>query len=153
MLLIYMLTLLNRQAQLSYQLEVEKEQSQYLENLEHYSQHLEAIYENIRAFKHDYDNILISLKDCIYNGSLGDIKTVYEDVLKKSRDNMEHDDYLLYQLIPLKDNNLKMMLVRDLLDAKSQGIHVSASICGISENALNVQKDFMLVIHLFITLG
>ncbi|WP_438835683.1 hypothetical protein [Streptococcus pluranimalium] len=50
-LLIYMLTLLNRQAQLSYQLEVENEQSQYLENLEHYSQHLEAIYENIRAFK------------------------------------------------------------------------------------------------------
>ena len=153
MLLIYMLTLLNRQAQLSYQLEVEKEQSQYLENLEHYSQHLEAIYENIRAFKHDYDNILISLKDCMSNGNLGDIKTVYEDVLKKSRDNMEHDDYLLYQLIPLKDNNLKMMLIRDLLDIKNQGIHVSASICEIPAHSLNLQKDFVLVIHLLLGLA
>lgn len=102
----YMLTILNRKAQERHLADVKMEQDLYLANLEYYSQHLEGLYQNIRSFKHDYDNILISLNDSIYHGDIHDIETVYSDVLQKSRNRMENEDYLFYQLILMRDKHM-----------------------------------------------
>ena len=46
-----------------------------LQDLQDYTHNLEAMYNGLRAFKHDYINILLSLSGYIENGSMDDIES------------------------------------------------------------------------------
>ncbi|MEQ9809893.1 hypothetical protein [Streptococcus jiangjianxini] len=153
MVMVYMLTLLNRKARERYVSDVEREEQQYLVNLEQYSHHLEGIYQNIRSFKHDYDNILISLKDSIYYGDIDEIRDSFEEVLKKSQDRMEDDDYLFYQLIPIANNHIKMVVTKDLLEAKRLGAQVSVLLPDSEDIPMLNQKDVITLLHHMLQLG
>ncbi|MGT2832219.1 hypothetical protein [Streptococcus halotolerans] len=153
MVLVYMLTLLNRKARERHISDVEREEQQYLANLEQYSQHLEGIYQNIRSFKHDYDNILISLNDSIYYGDIDEIRLSFEEVLKKSQDRMKDEDYLFYQLIPIANNHIKMAVTKDLLEAKQLGIQVSVLLPDSEDIPMLTQKDAVTLLHHMLQLG
>lgn len=42
--------------------------------LENYSKHVESLYQEVRSFRHDYANVLMSLKAGIDQGDLDNIK-------------------------------------------------------------------------------
>ncbi|MDY4761797.1 hypothetical protein [Streptococcus thoraltensis] len=153
MVLVYVLTLLNRKAGELHVSNVEREEKQYLENLEQYSQHLEGIYQNIRSFKHDYDNILISLNESIYHGDIDEIRRSFAEVLKKSQDRMEDEDYLFYQLMPIANNHIKLIVTKDLLEAKHSGIQVSVSLADSEDVPMLNQKDAITLLHNMLQLG
>lgn len=145
--LIYMLTLLNHKVLERFHENMIFEQEEYLHNLENYSQHLEGIYQNIRILKHDYENILISLKESIHYGDIDEISLVYDDIVEKSYRKMSNDDYLFYQLLPLKHNALKMMLVKELLEAKKAGIYVLVAIMDPCDEVALLHHDYVGIIQ------
>ncbi|MGT2907695.1 histidine kinase [Streptococcus dentiloxodontae] len=77
-----------------------QEQEEHLHNLEAYNQQIEAAYKNIRSFKHDYENILISMQSSIDSGDFNLIERTYQDVLKKAGQDLIDERFD-------KENNLK----------------------------------------------
>ncbi|CAM2803317.1 histidine kinase [Streptococcus acidominimus] len=146
-LLLYMVTLLNRKALQRYRQDMRREQDLYLENLENYSQHLEAIYQNMRSFKHDYDNILISLKDSIDSGDIEAIEEIYTEVLANASQKMSRDDYLFGQLTHLKNNAIKIAIANDLLAAQKEGLKISVAMLEDIEHFAIPEEDFLCLVQ------
>ena len=73
--------------------EILREQEEHLRSLEAYNQKIEAAYKSVRSFKHDYENVLISMQTSIDSGDLNLIEQTYQDILKKAgQELIEEDD-------------------------------------------------------------
>ena len=69
--------------------EILREQEEHLRSLEAYNQKIEAAYKSVRSFKHDYENVLISID----SGDFNLIEQTYQDILKKAgQELIEEDD-------------------------------------------------------------
>lgn len=64
--------------------EIIKEQEDHLRSLEAYNEKIEAAYKSVRSFKHDYENVLISMQTSIDSGDFAVIEKTYQDILKKA---------------------------------------------------------------------
>ena len=64
--------------------EILREQEEHLRSLEAYNQKIEAAYKSVRSFKHDYENVLISMQTSIDSGDFNLIEQTYQDILKKA---------------------------------------------------------------------
>ncbi len=69
-----------------------KEQKQYLESLESYSQQIEEFYQSVRSFRHDYNNILLSLKGSIDSGDIKLITKVFDEIFQENIAGLESKD-------------------------------------------------------------
>ncbi|MFQ9329358.1 MAG: histidine kinase [Streptococcus sp.] len=73
--------------------EILREQEEHLRSLEAYNQKIEAAYKSVRSFKHDYENVLISMQTSIDSGDINLIEQTYQDILKKAgQELIEEDD-------------------------------------------------------------
>ena len=73
--------------------EILREQEEHLRSLEAYNQKIEAAYKSVRSFKHDYENVLISMQASIDSGDFNLIEQTYQDILKKAgQELIEEDD-------------------------------------------------------------
>ena len=73
--------------------EILREQEEHLRSLEAYNQKIEAAYKSVRSFKHDYENVLISMQTSIDSGDFNFIEQTYQDILKKAgQELIEEDD-------------------------------------------------------------
>lgn len=73
--------------------EILREQEEHLRSLEAYNQKIEAAYKSVRSFKHDYENVLISMQTSIDSGEFNLIEQTYQDILKKAgQELIEEDD-------------------------------------------------------------
>ncbi len=73
--------------------EILREQEEHLRSLEDYNQKIEAAYKSVRSFKHDYENVLISMQTSIDSGDFNLIEQTYQDILKKAgQELIEEDD-------------------------------------------------------------
>lgn len=59
------------------------EQKHYLESLESYSQQIEDLYQSVRSFRHDYNNILLSLKGSIDSGDIALVTKVFNEIYQE----------------------------------------------------------------------
>lgn len=71
----------------------EQEQQHYLENLENYSQQLEELYQSVRSFRHDYNNVLLSLRTSINSGDIEQVSKVFDDIFRDNIGRLETRDF------------------------------------------------------------
>ena len=64
-----------------------QEQALRYRDMERYSRHIEELYKEVRSFRHDYTNLLTSLRLGIEEEDMEQIKEVYDSVLKDSSQN------------------------------------------------------------------
>ena len=99
-----------------------------LNELSIYSHHVESLYEEIRSFRHDYINILTSLKLGIDNQDIEAIKTVYNGVLRDSGTQFYDSKFDIAKLSNIKNDAIKSILSAKLLEAQNKGISISVEI-------------------------
>lgn len=99
-----------------------------LNELSSYSHHVESLYEEIRSFRHDYINILTSLKLGIDNQDIEAIKTVYNGVLRDSGTQFYDSKFDIAKLSNIKNDAIKSILSDKLLEAQNRGISISVEI-------------------------
>lgn len=99
-----------------------------LNELSIYSHHVESLYEEIRSFRHDYINILTSLKLGIDNQDIEAIKTVYNGVLRDSGNQFYDSKFDIAKLSNIKNDAIKGILSAKLLEAQNRGISISVEI-------------------------
>ncbi|MGU8055157.1 sensor histidine kinase [Streptococcus suis] len=93
-----------------------------------YSNHVEALYKEIRSFRHDYSNILISLNESIKNEDISAVKEIYHTVLANSGQRFKHSKYDIAHLSNLNNAAMKSIVSAKLIEAQNYGIDLTIEI-------------------------
>ena len=99
-----------------------------LQNLSNYSQQVEGLYQEIRSFRHDYANILSSLKIGIDQKDINLVSQVYDSVLKNSGKKLKGKRFDVAYLKNINDLALKSLLLSKLSEAQNLSVPVSLEI-------------------------
>lgn len=101
---------------------LDQEQAQRYRDMERYSRHIEELYKEVRSFRHDYTNLLTSLRLGIEEEDMEQIKEVYDSVLKDSSQKLQDNKYDLGRLVNIRDKALKSLLAGKFLKARDKNI-------------------------------
>ena len=99
-----------------------QEQTLRYRDMERYSRHIEELYKEVRSFRHDYTNLLTSLRLGIEEEDMEQIKEVYDSVLKDSSEKLQDNKYDLGRLVNVRDRALKSLLAGKFLKARDKKI-------------------------------
>ena len=128
LLFICFVNLLDRRLLQELQEKVVLQKEIQLQNLSNYSQQVEGLYQEIRSFRHDYANILSSLKIGIDQKDINLVSQVYDSVLKNSGEKLKGKRFDVAQLRNINDLALKSLLLSKLSEAQNLSIPVSLEI-------------------------
>ena len=101
---------------------LDQEQALRYRDMERYSRHIEELYKEVRSFRHDYSNLLTSLRLGIEEEDMEQIKEVYDSVLKDSSEKLQDNKYDLGRLVNIRDKALKSLLAGKFLKARDKNI-------------------------------
>ncbi len=101
---------------------LDQEQVLRYRDMERYSRHIEELYKEVRRFRHDYTNLLTSLRLGIEEEDMEQIKEVYDSVLKDSSEKLQDNKYELGRLVNIRDKGLKSLLAGKFLKARDKKI-------------------------------
>ncbi len=104
------------------QKKLNQEQTLRYRDMERYSLHIEELYKEVRSFRHDYTNLLTSLRLGIEEEDMGQIKEVYDSVLKDSSKKLQDNKYDLGRLVNIRDRALKSLLAGKFIKAREKDI-------------------------------
>ena len=104
------------------QKKLNQEQTLRYRDMERYSLHIEELYKEVRSFRHDYTNLLTSLRLGIEEEDMGQIKEVYDSVLKDSSEKLQDNKYDLGRLVNIRDHSLKSFLAGKFIKAREKDI-------------------------------
>ncbi|WP_049550807.1 sensor histidine kinase [Streptococcus pseudopneumoniae] len=99
-----------------------QEQALRYRDMERYSLHIEELYKEVRSFRHDYTNLLTSLRLGIEEEDMEQIKEVYDLVLKDSSEKLQDNKYDLGRLVNIRDRALKSLLAGKFIKAREKDI-------------------------------
>jgi two-component system sensor histidine kinase AgrC len=108
--------------------ELLRNQEMELAALENYSKHVESLYQEVRSFRHDYANVLMSLKVGIDQGNLDDIKKIYDEITADSTKLVKNNKFDLTRLANITDSGVKSLMSAKFLQAENQGITISLEV-------------------------
>ncbi|MBP3543407.1 MAG: GHKL domain-containing protein, partial [Lachnospiraceae bacterium] len=85
------------------------------EIMQDYTNRMESFYEEIREFRHDYRNILVTMQDYIDNGDVEDLQKYFHDKILSDTDILSDDGFFLGKLHLIEDHAVKSLLYTKLI--------------------------------------
>jgi len=104
--------------------EEQKKKDEY-EALQKYMMEIEKQFTEMRRFKHDYQNILVSLDDYIIEKDYDKLRKYYFDKIKMVSERIMKNDFCLENLSRVKIREIKSIIAAKLMLAQELGIEVS----------------------------
>ena len=145
LLFICFVNLLDRRLLQELQEKVVLQKEIQFQNLSNYSQQVEGLYQEIRSFRHDYANILSSLKIGIDQKDINLVSQVYDSVLKNSGEKLKGKRFDVAHLRNINDLALKSLLLSKLSEAQNLSVPVSLEI-GEQFSIKNMEQiDFLTI--------
>lgn len=145
-----MLILLDRNIRATIQSQLDFQKDIQLSHLKNYNKQIENLYQSVRSFRHDYANILTTLKLGIEQNDMAIVKEVYDSVLKDSDKHLKSKTFDLTRLINIEDNTIKSLLAAKFLEAEENNIDVSLDIPKTIKLEGMEMVDFITVISIFL---
>ncbi|HFR3185756.1 TPA: sensor histidine kinase [Streptococcus suis] len=108
--------------------EIQELKDKQLTDLGRYSRHVESLYKEIRSFRHDYTNILISLNEAIKDQDIVAIRTIYQGVIADSDRKFYDGKYDIARLSNIQNPAVKSLLSSKMLEAQKKGIAISVEV-------------------------
>ena len=130
--------------------ELKEQKDNQLQDLEKYSKHIESLYEEIRLFRHDYINILTSIKSGIELKDISSIQNVYETVLSKTGKDFSDRKYDIANLSKIENTALKSVLSAKLLEAYNKGVEIAIEVDNEQELYTVELLDFITIISILL---
>lgn len=130
-------------------LQLRHEQDLLVSN-QRYTKEVEKHYEELRRFRHEYQNVLLSLNEYIVTDDFTGLKHYYSQTLKLTGKRVTQEKYALEDLSRVQDKPLKSILFNKLITAQNNGVKVRFE-CHKKITFLNVNK-FQLLLSLGILL-
>ena len=130
--------------------ELKEQKDNQLQNLEKYSSHIESLYEEIRLFRHDYINIITSIKSGIELNDIASIQNVYDTVLSKTVKDFSDRKYDIANLSKIENTALKSVLSAKLLEAYNNGVEIAIEVDGRQDLYSFELLDFITIISILL---
>ena len=92
------------------------------EAMQYYTAEIEKHYKDMRKFKHDYQNIILSLKEYINEGDLAGLKEYLQNKVESVSSEMVNHDFMLENLSRIKIREIKSILASKLMRANEKGV-------------------------------
>ncbi|WP_105122101.1 sensor histidine kinase [Streptococcus suis] len=108
--------------------EIQELKDKQLAYLGRYSRHVESLYKEIRSFRHDYTNILISLNEAIKEEDIVAIRSIYQEVIADSDRKFYDGKYDIARLSNIQNPAVKSLLSSKMLEAQKKGIAISVEV-------------------------
>ena len=99
-----------------------------MQDLQDYTRNLEAMYNSLRSFKHDYVNILLSLSGYIEDGDIDRLKDFFENKIFPTKNLITGGDYKLNQFSNIGVLEIKSLLSAKMIYAHESGIDITIDI-------------------------
>ena len=121
-----------------------------MQDLQDYTRNLEAMYNSLRSFKHDYVNILLSLSGYIEDGDMDRLKDFFESKIFPTKNLITGEDYKLNQLSNIGVLEIKSLLSAKMIYAHESGIDVTIDIPDKVESFLIDTVDLARILGIFL---
>lgn len=136
---------------LSYLEQIQTEARQRaLLDLQDYTHNLEAMYNGLRSFKHDYINILLSMSGYIENNDIDGLKEFFENKIFPTKNLIDQGDYKLNQLGNIGVLEIKSLLCAKMIYAHESGIDVTIDIPDRVDSFLMDTVDLARILGIFL---
>ncbi|WP_436708101.1 sensor histidine kinase [Lactiplantibacillus plantarum] len=93
--------------------------------LNEYLKSVEQQYLELRRFKHDYKNIMLSLQDSISNGSSSEQLPYFKELIAQSAIDTSLDNGKIAKIQYIGNETLRGLIVQKFFDAQTKGIELS----------------------------
>ncbi|MDL2301100.1 GHKL domain-containing protein [Lachnospiraceae bacterium OttesenSCG-928-D06] len=110
------------------------------ETMINYMEHMEHLYEEVRSFRHDYTNILCSMRDYIDSGNMEQLHIYFNQKIVPNSQILDTNDFLIGMVSNVKIPELKSILYTKLIYALSQSIHIKLE---IKDHITSVGMDYL----------
>ncbi len=121
-----------------------------MQDLQDYTRNLEAMYNSLRSFKHDYVNILLSLSGYIEDGDMDRLKDFFESKIFPTKNLITGGDYKLNQLSNIGVLEVKSLLSAKMIYAHESGIDITIDIPDKVESFLIDTVDLARILGIFL---
>lgn len=108
--------------------EIQELKDKQLTDLGRYSRHVESLYKEIRSFRHDYTNILVSLNEAIKEEDIDAIRSIYQEVIADSDRKFYDGKYDIARLSNIQNPAVKSLLSSKMLEAQKKSIAISVEV-------------------------
>ncbi|MCM2139849.1 GHKL domain-containing protein [Vagococcus fluvialis] len=109
-------------------IEDNKVKQKTIDTLNNYNVSLELYYEELSMFKHDYANLLYTMKIAIENKDFESINSIFNDVLAPTEKIINHKNYELITLNNLKTIELRSIISLKMITAEKNNIFIDLEI-------------------------
>lgn len=138
--------------------EVKKEQEaellslkdQQLNSMSSYSKHIESLYTQIRGFRHDYTNLLVSLNEAINSNDMPAVKNIYNAVLADSGKSLNSDSYQIGNLAKIGNPSIKSIISAKLMEAHQKGITLTVEVEDYMDSPKMELLDFIRILSILL---
>lgn len=123
---------------------------QQLNSMASYSEHIESLYTQIRGFRHDYTNLLISLNEAINLNDMPAVKSIYEAVLANSGKSLNTDSYQIGNLAKINNPSVKSIISAKLMEAHQKGIALKVEVEDYMDSPKMELLDFIRILSILL---
>ncbi|WP_368824057.1 sensor histidine kinase [Lactiplantibacillus pentosus] len=103
-------------------------QAQQNAQLNDYLKSVERQYLELRKFKHDYKNLMLSLQDSLTNGNSPEQTEYFKELIAQSAVKTSLDSGKIVKVQHLGNETLRGLIVQKFLDAQAKGINLSVEL-------------------------
>ncbi len=121
-----------------------------LAHLTAYIQQVETMYDEIRSFRHDYHNVLISLRESLNTKDLNIIETNYDTIIRKEGITVPDAQFSLAELNNIRTLPIKGVLSNKIFQAWQKKIQVQVEIEDIIENEAIDGFDYVRIVSILL---
>lgn len=124
------------------------QQALQLKSLEDYSNQVEDLYREVRGFRHDYANLLTTLRLAIEDSDIEQIRDIYLSVLKDSHKRLLASKYDIGRLVNIDNAALKSLLASKFLQANDNNVSVSLEVPEVIKPQGMELVDFITIVSI-----
>ncbi|MDR0898815.1 MAG: GHKL domain-containing protein [Lactobacillaceae bacterium] len=113
---------------LNLQNQIKFRQQQTIDSLNSYNQTLNDLISDIRRFKHDYKNMLLSMETSIESNDINQIKKTFKSVLEEAGKQLDDQNTGFAQLNEIENPTIKSLLSAKIIEAQNKGITTNVEV-------------------------
>ena len=97
-------------------------------HLQTYTDEIVELYNEIRGFRHDYAEMLVSMQMAIDSGDLQEINRVYNEVLVKANQKLRSEKYTYFDLNNIEDSALRSLIAQSIVYARKNDVEFTLEV-------------------------
>lgn len=124
------------------------QQDLQLKSLKDYSKQVEDLYREVKGFRHDYANLMTTLRLAIEDNDIEQIRDIYQTVLKDSSKQLRTSKYDIGCLVNIDNSALKSLLASKFLQANDNNVSVSLEVPEVIKPQGMELVDFITIVSI-----